>query len=378
MNTHIPLTAGQQYYVEFYVFNAQGNNPNNIFPSTAYSRRIGAFFTPSQAGLSANQINGLNNTSVTNPQIPNTFPAQTPYNATGWQKISGYFTPNQTTNWTMVIGNFDPGMNSLITDPCPPYTAQVANPEVFLKSQGCGQYVASYYYVDAVTVIPAGQTPPSYAPTISGNISVCSNSSTTYTLNNIPFGATPTWSVTPTNLFSGATSSSGALATLLAASGLNGKATLTYTLTGPSGCGNNQVSKTIAIGTEVNSFSIINTHVSCVNNGAYLNINYTPMFISSTDEKYYAKDLSNPNNQYVLKEDLGNPTGGNGTDFPLGPANRSYSIEIVETFACGTLTGTRTVNAPACTGGGGGGASIVASPNPASTARHNKIIIAKF
>jgi hypothetical protein len=201
MNTNIPLTAGQQYYVEFYISNAAGNS--NGFPSSGYSRNIGAFFiqTSQIASLSNGQINGLNNISLTRPQIPNTFPATNYYTTSnGWQKISGYFTPNFTTTWTMVIGNFDPGMNTLVTNSCNS-NEQIPNPDLLMKSSfvNCQDAKAAYYFVDAVTVIPSNQTPPVYSASIQGPGLVCSTG-VQYSLTPMPFGLTSiNWSSSNTN-----------------------------------------------------------------------------------------------------------------------------------------------------------------------------------
>lgn len=231
MNKNISLTGGQRYYVEFYVSSAE----NIDGWSTAYSKRIGALFVLDANTLPNNQVNGLNNST---PQVPNTFPATDYYTTTnGWQKISGYFTPGSTGIWTMVIGNFDPGMNQTTTITCNGVQRSVPNPDLQLKPNinPCTNYVSAYYFVDAVTVIPDNQTPPNYSPYISGSQPVCVNS-TSYVLNNVPFGASPSWSVSPTNLFTGTTSGSSSTANLTAASGaITGSAMLTYSLS--SVCG---------------------------------------------------------------------------------------------------------------------------------------------
>ncbi|MCH7414895.1 zinc-dependent metalloprotease [Belliella sp. R4-6] len=66
--------------------------------------------------------------------------------------------------------------------------------------------------------------------TISGPDFLCSTSS--YSLQNPPVGSTVSWSVSPTHLFSGATSGTGATANLSpASSSASGAATLTYSIT---------------------------------------------------------------------------------------------------------------------------------------------------
>ncbi|HCW08667.1 MAG TPA: hypothetical protein DGG95_15010 [Cytophagales bacterium] len=128
----------------------------------------------------------------------------------------------------MIIGNFDPGMNDSIQ-----YhntTSYFPAPDTLGRKPGNSVFPDfAYYYVDAVTVIPATQTPPNYSPYVTPNQPVCT-SGTSFNLQNVPFGATASWSVSPTTLFSSATQGNGAAAALVGASGHNGSATLTYTL----------------------------------------------------------------------------------------------------------------------------------------------------
>ncbi|AFL84113.1 subtilisin-like serine protease [Belliella baltica DSM 15883] len=82
-------------------------------------------------------------------------------------------------------------------------------------------------------------------PTISGPDNLCSTSS--YSLQNQPTGSTVSWSVSPTNLFSGATSGTGATVNLSPAnSSVSGSATLTFSVT--TDCGIVDIEKSIWIG----------------------------------------------------------------------------------------------------------------------------------
>ncbi|MCH7403082.1 S8 family serine peptidase [Belliella kenyensis] len=82
-------------------------------------------------------------------------------------------------------------------------------------------------------------------PTISGPDFLCTSSS--YSLQNPPAGSMVSWSVSPTNLFSGATSGTGATASLSpASSAISGTATLTFNVN--TGCGEIEITKDITVG----------------------------------------------------------------------------------------------------------------------------------
>jgi hypothetical protein len=86
----------------------------------------------------------------------------------------------------------------------------------------------------------------------------------------------------------------------------------------------------------------------------------------ATNYAWYAKDESNPNNPFILKQS----ENSNTADFPLGnnKGNRYYTIRVIVTNPCGSIQSIDAdgyIYAPPCSGGGGG-ARIVASPNPAN------------
>lgn len=71
-------------------------------------------------------------------------------------------------------------------------------------------------------------------PTISGSSFVCTSGSQ-FTLNNMPVGATATWTATPANLFA-VSSGSGTTTTLSATNGVQGTGTITFVVS--TNCGN--------------------------------------------------------------------------------------------------------------------------------------------
>lgn len=170
------LTAGQQYYVEFWVSPGSPGARSSSLANNAFVKTLGMFFTRSLPDLQTGAIKGLNHLI---PQVPNTFPAASFYtNTNGWTKISGTYTPSVSAQYHIVIGNFDSGLNA--TPPNPSSQPTIQN--------GARQ---SYYYIDAVTIIPFNQTRPDYTLSMTGTSLVCSNS--TYTIQNQPFGTTITW-----------------------------------------------------------------------------------------------------------------------------------------------------------------------------------------
>lgn len=82
--TSLSLTAGQDYWVEFWVKRANGSKPLNI----------GAYLTTSNPSILVDQSVGL----VT-PQVSSIL-------TTGWQRIGGAFTPAMTGNYNMIIGHY--------------------------------------------------------------------------------------------------------------------------------------------------------------------------------------------------------------------------------------------------------------------------------
>lgn len=212
ISQQLTLTGGQQYYVEFYVSAAEGGSSA---PNTTYVPNLGMFFQGPGLDISQGANKGLHHLT---PQIPNAFPAATFYNNTsGWTKISGNFTPSGSGSqtWTIIIGNFDSGLNRT---PAVPNTAILNG------------YLTSYYFVDGVSIIPVGQTPPDYSMSITGTQPICSTSQ--FQVNNQPFGTTVSWSSSNP---SGLSISSTGSATRV--NSFNGQNFLTVTGTTNGSCG---------------------------------------------------------------------------------------------------------------------------------------------
>ncbi|HRJ29270.1 MAG TPA: T9SS type A sorting domain-containing protein [Cyclobacteriaceae bacterium] len=229
-----PLTQGQQYYIEFWVSAADDAYYN------AFAKHLGMYLTTNLNSLGESGGQGSVNRGLHHllPQIPNTFPAQNFYTKlNGWQKISGYFTPPSSGFQYIVIGNFDPGINNSTPAPTLQYRTQ----------PGPNDDVAAFYFVDAVTIIPSNQTPPTREPYISGpSDNLICGSGSTYILNNAPVGTTVTWSASPGSLFTNSTGNSSTANLVPSSASASGSATLTFNLTGE--CGSLQLTKSLWVG----------------------------------------------------------------------------------------------------------------------------------
>jgi hypothetical protein len=193
---------------------------------------------------------------------------------------------------------------------------------------------------------------------ISGNNSLLCSGTRTFSVQSIA-GASYTWSV---NSFLQIVSGQGTNQLTVQRNGnANGVAVMTVQVYSP--CVSSYATSPelkVVVGTENNAVDIISVNISCINNSARADLIFSPMFTTATKIDYYSKDLTNPNNPYILKSTNSSPNGGTGGDLTLGAKNRWYSIKMVVTTPCGTLEGIREVYA-ACSGGGG---ALRAFPNP--------------
>ncbi|WP_209330830.1 T9SS type A sorting domain-containing protein [Lunatimonas salinarum] len=116
---------------------------------------------------------------------------------------------------------------------------------------------------------------PSNPPTISGaNLLCVSNSS--YSLQNLPAGATATWAVTPTGLFGGSLSGSGTTASIRALNNFStsGQGKITFTI--QTSCGSFEVERQMWVGVpNSDQISITPNYLPiCLNEPTYLNAYY--------------------------------------------------------------------------------------------------------
>lgn len=161
-------------------------------------------------------------------------------------------------------------------------------------------------------------------PPITGNDLMCSSAN--FTLQNVPAGVVATWSVSPTSLFTGSTSGSGATANLNS-SGSSGQATLTYTLTSP--CGNLQIQRSFWVGTP----QITNMRV---NNMSY----FTGMNVQLCPGNHWLNVTpvgGNPGNaSWTVPSGIPHFVGTNTLDFTY-PQNfsNSLTISVRASNACG-------------------------------------------
>jgi|GEM_PF-2111449 len=345
----VSLTSGQQYYVEFYVSNAEGKSAN--FPSTFYSKRIGMFIWPTfdaQQKVELNQVNGLNQLT---PQIPNTFPAANFYTtASGWQKISGTYTATTTGSHNIYIGNFDPGMNVLDGNGNP--MPDLQGPKSTFTA---GDYVASYYFLDGVTILPINTTVPDYSAKVIGPDILCTTAN--YILQNQPFGTTVSWSSSNT---SGLSISATGSATKI--SNFNGQVNITANLNGA--CGTIPISKNIIVGVGISDPLFEQKTVTCISSSQYsILARVTQAADINATYKWYIGSANGTN--FVLNN---TSTSNSATVGGGNPDNLYHILKVDITNSCGTVS---TANAEgrykaSCSGGGGGTLAVI-FPNPASS-----------
>ena len=175
-----PLTINQAYYIEFYVSAADDAELN------VWVRKIGMYLSTGIGTYAPgpNDLYGFHHLE-NSVQIPNNWPGSAISTMNGWYKISGTYTPNVSGVKHILIGYFDLGVNS-------------GNPDITFRSSQ--QVDNGYYYIDAVSITPIGQSPPPVGPQISGPDYVCNGTLSTFTLSDYPPGADVSWQVSPSNL----------------------------------------------------------------------------------------------------------------------------------------------------------------------------------
>lgn len=227
------LTINQTYNIEFWV-SAADNADYNYFVAS-----LGMYLTNNVNDFISGQGPGYHNLAPS-VQIPNTFPATNYYTTTnGWQKISGTYKPTVTGVKHILIGNFDPGIAAYdaITNPNSPNIQHRPG-----TVTGPGE--TSYYFIDAVSIKPVGQSIPNYDPVISGPNAICFSGST-YTLSNIPPTASVTWTASPSNLIT-PSSGTGTTANISAVNHNPSQGSITFQINGI--CDQSSKSQNLTIG----------------------------------------------------------------------------------------------------------------------------------
>lgn len=186
-------------------------------------------------------------------------------------------------------------------------------------------------------------------PSVNGPNLVCSNS--IFTLQNAPLDLIITWTVTPSSLFTGATSGSGTTATLTPSGTAAAQAALTYTIT--TACGNTQISKSILVN----------------GNGPQI---YEVPFTLCPQQPYFVFGSPSVDGYYHWDVAGGTIISGQGTDWlqftpdPLVPPGTPNTLGLTLTVhgSCGNpLVKGISIPVNPCDGGGTG---WLVYPNPAS------------
>ena len=123
-----------------------------------------------------------------------------------------------------------------------------------------------------------------------------------------------------------------------------------------------QKNVTVLLGTGTNSINYTIKEIFCNIGKPYFNGAVQP-FPFATNYEWYSKDMSNPSNPFILRQS----ENSNTADFPLGnnKGNRYFTIRVIATNACGSVTSIDAeglIWAPLCEGGGA--LMVQVSPNP--------------
>lgn len=162
---------------------------------------------------------------------------------------------------------------------------------------------------------------------ITGSNPLCTNG--VYTLNNAPAGSSLVWSINLPNIASIIASGNACTVT----KNVNGLVTLTCSITTANGT--LIISKNITIGTG-NSIRFSQNLIVCETGRHYYYGTVNPVPFAGNNYKWYAKDMSNPSNPFILKQE----NLGNTADFPLnrnGRVTKNYTIRVVATTTCGDI-----------------------------------------
>lgn len=205
-------------------------------------------------------------------------------------------------------------------------------------------------------------------PVINGPLAICYNSTVTYTLSNVPNGATITWS--PSNAYRTVTPSQDGLS----ASVKNITTTSTPTTISVSinGCsGQLSSSKSVALGAPFIGGSYTNTYNNTGNPlGFYPGVTNpacTGYYIETNMDITGASGIPNVTWTKVSSSAVVNFTQtGNDIRFYLFGDNQNVVFQLTAQDACGTTTKQFKWQSSTCSGGGGGGNCFAydVSPNP--------------
>lgn len=181
---------------------------------------------------------------------------------------------------------------------------------------------------------------------------------TSFTVSGLPAGATVNWTISDPTVAS-LSSSSGPTVTVTKTAAVNSFLTVNATVT--HCVFTYPLSKQIALGTGRTTVFFSNKQVSCEAGGRPYFNGAVEGFTSATNFEWYAKDMSNNANPFVLK-DNGSATG----DFPFTRGNRYYTIRVKAFTPCGavqTLDSDGLIWVPDCNSAV---EALQVSPNPAA------------
>lgn len=168
--------------------------------------------------------------------------------------------------------------------------------------------------------------------TITGSQDYICTGSTSFTVNNVPSTASIQWALSNTIDATIVGCSTCATVNVARQTTTNRVVTLTATVTD---CGFTYTrTQNITLGTGISTVSFTQKDASCLNSRHYFYGAVAPV-PSATNYDWYAKDESNANNPFVLKQSEKSATA----DFPLstGKTAKYYTIRVIATNICGTV-----------------------------------------
>lgn len=150
-----------------------------------------------------------------------------------------------------------------------------------------------------------------------------------FTVTGLPPGATVSWSLSDP-LSASLSSTSGSTVTVTKTLPVNTFITVNAVVT--HCVFTYPLSKQIALGTGRTTVFFSDKQITCEAGGRPYFYGSAEGFTSATNYEWYAKDMSNSANAFVLK-DFGSST----TDFPLTKGNRYYTIRVKAYTPCGVV-----------------------------------------
>jgi hypothetical protein len=227
----------------------------------------------------------------------------------------------------------------------------IAGREYFIRVENMSNLTTGYY------TLQIGRF------SITGNPTFCT--SDTYSVLNMPAGATVTWNATPSGAVSFNPIGPTTNPTTTATRQTNGNVTIQAAI---NNCGNQfLLTLPVTVGNGANSINFTQKDIVCEGRRAYFFGAVQPVPFA-TNYEWYSRDESDTGNPFVLQQSM----NSNTADFPLGAGDRYYTIRVIVTTPCGTIQSVDAdgyIFAPSCSG-----LRVMASPNPTYSSMNVQVV----